>query len=43
LIRRTTAADFGPFDYDGYTAIPVFNPAYGGWGFWYFGDWIPLY
>jgi len=22
--------DFGPFDHDGYTAIPVFNAAYGG-------------
>ena len=35
--------DFGRFAYDGFTAIPVFNPAFGGWGFWYFGDWIPLY
>ena len=35
--------DFGPCDYGGYTAIPVFNPVFGGWGFWYFGVWIPLY
>ncbi|MCW2653345.1 MAG: hypothetical protein QOE41_3256 [Mycobacterium sp.] len=35
--------DFGPFNYDGYTANPVFNPVFGGWGFWYFGVWIPLY
>ncbi|WP_369829722.1 MAP_0585 family protein [Mycobacterium sp. E2479] len=35
--------DFGPFNYYGYTAIPVFNPVFGGWGFWYFGVWIPLY
>ncbi len=35
--------DFGPFDYSGFTAIPVFNPEFGGWGFWYFGTWIPLY
>ncbi|MGC2655988.1 MAG: hypothetical protein WA317_20880, partial [Mycobacterium sp.] len=35
--------DFGRFNYAGFTAIPVFNPAFGGWGFWYFGDWIPLY
>lgn len=35
--------DFGPFDYDGFRAIPVFNPEFGGWGFWYFGTWIPLY
>jgi hypothetical protein len=35
--------DFGPFNYNGYTAIPVFNPVFGGWGFWFFGVWIPLY
>jgi hypothetical protein len=35
--------DFGPFNFDGYTAIPVFNPVFGGWGFWFFGVWIPLY
>jgi hypothetical protein len=23
--------DFGPFDYGGYSAIPVFNPVFGGW------------
>ncbi len=36
-------ADFGPFSYDSYTAIPVFNYQFGGWGFWYMGVWIPLY
>jgi hypothetical protein len=35
--------DFGPFNYNGYGAIPVFNPVFGGWGFWFFGVWIPLY
>jgi hypothetical protein len=35
--------DFGPFAYDTFTVIPVFNPFFGGWGFWYFGVWIPLY
>lgn len=36
-------ADFEPFAYNGYNAIPVFNPIFGGWGFWFFGIWIPLY
>jgi len=36
-------ADFGPFGYNGYNAIPMFNPVFGGWGFWFFGIWIPLY
>jgi hypothetical protein len=35
--------DFGPFDWDDFYAIPVFNPVFGGWGFWFFGLWIPLY
>lgn len=35
--------DFGSFNYNDYTAIPVFNPTFGGWGFWYFGVWIPLF
>jgi len=35
--------DFGPCNYGGYTAIPVFSPVFGGWGFWFFGVWIPLY
>jgi hypothetical protein len=35
--------DFGPFNYDGYAATPVFNPVAGGWGFWFFGVWIPLF
>ncbi|WP_369827704.1 MAP_0585 family protein, partial [Mycobacterium sp. E2989] len=36
-------ADFGPFQYETYTAIPVFNWQFGGWGFWYMGVWVPLY
>jgi hypothetical protein len=28
---------------DTFTVIPVFNPFFGGWGFWYFGVWIRLY
>jgi hypothetical protein len=35
--------DFGPFDYNDYTAVPCFSPVFGGWGFWYFGVWIPLF
>jgi hypothetical protein len=35
--------DFGPFNYNGYNAIPMFNPIFGGWGFWLFGIWVPLY
>ena len=29
--------------YGGFNAIPVFNPLFGGWGFWFFGTCIPLY
>lgn len=36
-------ADFGPFSYNTFTAIPVFNWQYGGWGYWFFGVWVPLY
>ncbi|MGH3724787.1 MAG: MAP_0585 family protein [Mycobacterium sp.] len=35
--------DFGYFEYNGYSAMPTFNPWFGGWGYWYFGVWIPLY
>jgi hypothetical protein len=35
--------DFGPFAYNDFTVIPVFNPFFGGWGYWFFGVWIPLY
>jgi hypothetical protein len=35
--------DFGPFAYNTFTVIPVFNWMYGGWGYWFFGVWIPLY
>ena len=36
-------ADFGPFAFNDYMVIPTFNWMYGGWGYWYFGTWIPLY
>ncbi|HZC53682.1 MAG TPA: MAP_0585 family protein [Mycobacterium sp.] len=36
-------SDFGPFAYNTFTVIPVFNWQYGGWGYWFFGVWIPLY
>jgi hypothetical protein len=36
-------SDFGTFNFDSFTVIPVFNPVFRGWGFWYFGVWIPLY
>ncbi|OBJ74082.1 hypothetical protein A5626_21045 [Mycobacterium marseillense] len=35
--------DFGPFNYNTFTVIPVFNWQYGGWGYWFFGVWVPLY
>jgi hypothetical protein len=35
--------DFGPFALDTFTVIPVFNWQFGGWGYWYFGLWIPLF
>jgi hypothetical protein len=35
--------DFGPFQYNTYMVIPTFNWQFGGWGYWYFGVWIPLY
>jgi hypothetical protein len=36
-------ADFGPFAYNTFTVFPVFNWYYGGWGYWFFGVWVPLY
>ena len=35
--------DFGPFAYNTFTVFPVFNWMYGGWGYWFFGVWVPLY
>jgi len=35
--------DFGPFQFNAFTVVPVFNWQYGGWGYWFFGLWIPLY
>jgi hypothetical protein len=34
---------FAPFTYNTFTVLPVFNWQYGGWGYWYFGVWVPLY
>jgi hypothetical protein len=34
---------FAPFTYNDYTAIPIFNWQYGGWGYWFQGLWVPLY
>jgi hypothetical protein len=35
--------DFGPFSYNTFMVVPVFNWMFGGWGYWYFGVWIPLF
>ena len=35
--------DFGPFSYDTFMVVPTFNFIFGGWGYSYFGVWIPLY
>ncbi|GFG81671.1 hypothetical protein MPRG_49470 [Mycobacterium paragordonae] len=35
--------DFGQFNYNTFTVLPVFNWQYGGWGYWFFGVWVPLY
>jgi hypothetical protein len=35
--------DFSPFAYSTFTVFPVFNWYYGGWGYWFFGVWVPLY
>jgi hypothetical protein len=34
---------FSPFNYNTFTVLPVFNWQYGGWGYWFFGVWVPLY
>ncbi|MCW2654254.1 MAG: hypothetical protein JWR32_5230, partial [Mycobacterium sp.] len=31
-----------PFMYGGQQVNPVFDNGHGGWGFWFFGTWIPL-
>ncbi|WP_082931890.1 hypothetical protein [Mycolicibacterium setense] len=34
--------DHQPFNYNGRWVTPLFNPDFNGWGFWFFGIWIPL-
>jgi hypothetical protein len=34
---------YAPFAFNDFQVIPTFNWFYGGWGYWYFGTWIPLY
>ena len=34
--------DHQPFNYNDYQAVPIWSPDQGGWGFWFFGLWIPL-
>lgn len=34
--------DHQPFMYGGQQVNPVFDNGHGGWGFWFFGTWIPL-
>ncbi len=34
---------YAPFTYNDFTVLPVFNADYGGFGYWFFGTWIPLY
>ena len=31
-----------PFNYWGFSVVPVFDPYYQEWGFWEYGFWIPL-
>jgi hypothetical protein len=40
FVART---NFAPFAYNDFTVLPVFNWRYGGWGYWFFGVWVPLY
>jgi hypothetical protein len=32
----------GPINYWGYNEQPIWDPGQNGWGFWFFGIWIPL-
>jgi hypothetical protein len=34
--------DAHPINYWGYTATPVWDPGFNGWGIWLFGVWIPI-
>ena len=34
---------YAPFTYNNFTVLPVFNADYGGFGYWFFGVWVPLY
>lgn len=34
--------DHQPFTFGGQQANPVFDNNHGGWGFWFFNNWIPL-
>jgi hypothetical protein len=34
--------DAGPVNYWGYDEQPIWDPGQNGWGFYFFGIWIPL-
>ncbi|MBJ7288659.1 MAG: hypothetical protein JHC79_07080 [Williamsia sp.] len=34
--------DHRPFTYQGHRVTPVFDQHHHGWGFWFFGFWVPL-
>jgi hypothetical protein len=34
---------YAPFTCNNFTVLPVFNADYGGFGYWFFGVWVPLY
>ena len=35
--------DFAAFAFNNFVVIPVFNFIFGGFGYWYFGIWMPLF
>jgi len=34
--------NYEPINYWGFSEIPVWDPGFDQWGFWFFGIWIPL-
>ncbi len=34
--------DHRPFNFRGHRVTPVFDQHHRGWGFWFFGFWVPL-
>ena len=35
--------NYGPINYWGFDQTPIWDPGFNGWGFYFFGIWIPIF